>query len=552
MAADSANAPEPGVTEVTDPAAPPLLERALISVSDKRGIAELARALAEAEIEIISTGSSAEAIREAGSPVTDVSDVTGFAEMMDGRVKTLHPAIHAGILADRDNREHQEVLTRHDIEPIDLVVANLYPFTEAVAAGLGDASVIEHVDIGGPTLVRAAAKNVDFVTVVVDPDDYPAVVEAVSLGGVDATTRRRLAAKAFAHTADYEAAVARWFAGADGRGTSAGAGQAQSGAEATRAAADGEFPQLYAPSFRLQRSLRYGENPHQQAAFYVADGRPEGLADARQLGGKELSYNNLLDTDAAWGMAGDFAEPCVAIVKHANPAGLAVAEQLADAYPPALAGDPVSAFGGIVAVNRPMDGETARQLVEVFTEVVAAPDYTDEALEVLQAKQSLRILALGPPRQPEGLESRSVHGGLLAQHPDTAAEDENGWSVPTAAQPDEATRRELAFAWRTAKHTRSNAIVLTRDRAVVGVGAGQMSRVDSVRIALEKANGRGLGAALASDAFFPFRDGPDVALEAGVGAIVQPGGSVRDEEVVAACDERGVPMVATGRRHFRH
>ena len=507
------------------------LRRALVSVYDKSGLAELAAGLAEAGVELVSTGSTAAAIRAAGVAVTEVSEVTGFPEILDGRVKTLHPAVHAGLLADRSKPAHAEALAQHGIAPIDLVVANLYPFRETVAdPEVSAAEAVEMIDIGGPAMVRAAAKNSAAVGVVVDAADYPAVLAEVrEHGGLTAATRRRLAAKAFAHTAAYDADVAAWFA----RGTA--------------------FPEQLTAVWHKAQDLRYGENPHQRAAYYVERGTPWGLGSARQLHGKELSYNNLLDTDAAWAMAIDFAEPCVAIVKHTNPAGLAVADSLAEAYPRALAGDPVSAYGGIVAANGTIDADTARQIVEVFTEVVVAPGYSDEALEILRSKKNLRILEITRPRTPSApLALRSVSGGLLVQDADVAPLDDSGWRVAGAVQPDDRALAELRFAWQACKHAKSNAIVLTRDRALVGVGAGQMSRVDSVRLAVEKSGGRARGAVLASDAFFPFRDGPDVALDAGVVAIVQPGGSVRDEEVVAACDERGVPIVFTGQRHFRH
>lgn len=505
------------------------LRRALLSAYDKSGLTDFAAALVAAGVELISTGSTAQRIRGAGVPVTDVSEVTGFPELMDGRVKTLHPAIHAPILADRSKPEHLAALAEHGFTGIDLVAVNLYPFRQTVAEESVDpADAVEMIDIGGPALLRAAAKNHDAVAAVVDAADYPAILrELRERGGVSRATRLRLAGKAFAHTAAYDADVAAWFA----RGE-------PSPARLTR-------------TWRKAQDLRYGENPHQAAAYYVEDGAAVGLASARQLHGKELSYNNLLDADAAWGMAADFDEPCVAIVKHTNPAGLAVAGTLADAYPGALAGDPVSAFGGIVAANRPVDAVTARQIVEVFTEVVVAPAFTDEALEVLRAKANLRLLEVPAPGRPRRA-LRSVAGGLLVQDADSAPEAPQTWSVPTRAQPDDGLLGQLRFAWQVCKHVKSNAVVLARGRAVVGVGAGQMSRVDSVRIAVEKSGGRHDGAVLAGDAFFPFRDGPDVALDAGVVAMIQPGGSVRDADVVAACDERGVPMVLTGRRHFRH
>jgi phosphoribosylaminoimidazolecarboxamide formyltransferase / IMP cyclohydrolase len=506
------------------------VRRALVSVHDKTGLVDLARGLVDAGAEIVSTGSTAAAIRDAGLPVTDVSALTGFPEILDGRVKTLHPAVHAAILADRSKPEHLATLDEHGITPIDLVVVSLYPFRETVAATDDPAAAIEMIDIGGPTMIRAAAKNFAHVGVVTGPDDYDLVLGHLRAdGGLSERVRRDLAERAFATIAVYDAEVNAWFH----RGW--------------------DFPPLLTPVYRKVMDLRYGENPHQAAAYYTDLAGPWGIATARQLQGKELSYNNILDADAAWGMATDFAEPCVVIVKHTNPAGLAVSDSLADAYPAALAGDPVSAFGGIVAVNRPLDAATARQITEVFTEVVVAPAIEDEARAVLGGKQNLRVLEVGVvdrPRRP--LASRGVSGGLLLQDADVMAEDESGWTVPTAAKPDDALLEELTFAWQVCKHVKSNAIVLTRDRAVVGVGAGQMSRVDSVRLAVEKSDGRHTGAVLASDAFFPFRDGPDAALDAGIRAVIQPGGSVRDAEIVAACDERRVPMVMTGRRHFRH
>ena len=507
------------------------VRRALVSVYDKTGLAELARGLAGAGVQIVSTGSTAGAIRQAGVDVIEVSDVTGFPEIMDGRVKTLHPAIHGGILADRTKDSHLAALAEHGFTAIDLVVVNLYPFRDTIAdPAVTTATAIEMIDIGGPTLVRAAAKNAASVGVVVSPDDYADVLEHLQRdGGLSAATRAELAAKAFSATAAYDADVRDWLQ------------------------REQRFPARFGPVYGKAQDLRYGENPHQAAAYYTERGAPWGLGSAEQLGGKELSYNNLLDTDAAWGMAVDFTQPCIAIVKHTNPAGLAVAGTLAEAYPRALAGDPVSAFGGIVAANRELDAATAEQIVEVFTEVVVAPGFAPEALEVFRAKANLRLLRIDRPHPPAGARAvRSVSGGLLVQDADSAPEVPEEWQVPTQAEPDADTMSELRFAWQVCKHVKSNGIVLTRDRAVVGVGAGQMSRVDSVRIAVDKSAGRAAGAVLASDAFFPFRDGPDIALEAGVRAVVSPGGSVRDDEVVRACDEHGVPMVFTGRRHFRH
>ena len=507
------------------------VRRALLSVYDKSGLPELARGLAQGGVEIVSTGTTAQAVRDAGVAVTEVSEVTGFPEILDGRVKTLHPAIHAAILADRSKESHRAALSEHGIEPIDLVVVNLYPFRDTVAdPGVTADRAVEMIDIGGPTMVRAAAKNHAHVGVVTDPARYLPLLDALREdGGLSAGSRRDMAAAAFAHTASYDADVRDWLY------------------------RDDHFPPRFGPVYTKAQDLRYGENPHQAAAYYVERGEPWGLGSARQLQGKELSYNNLLDTDAAWLAASDFAEPCVAIIKHTNPAGLALGPSLAAAYPRALAGDPVSAFGGIVATNREIDAPTARQILEVFTEVVVAPGFTDEARELFAGKASLRLLEVASPETPPGARVlRSVSGGVLVQDLDHGSVDPSRWTVATDAQPDETLLAELGFAWTAAKHTKSNGIVLAADRAVVGVGAGQMSRVDSVRIAVEKSGGRVRGAVLASDAFFPFRDGPDLALEAGVTAIVQPGGSKRDDEVIAACDERGVPMLFTGERHFRH
>ncbi len=503
--------------------------RALVSCFDKAGVAEFGAALHELGVEVLSTGSTAGVLRDAGVPVTEVSEVTGFPECLDGRVKTLHPAVHAGILADRTDPAHVAELAEMELEAIDLVVVNLYPFADTVSSGAPDADVVEMIDIGGPTMVRAAAKNHGSVGVLVDPDDYPAVLDELSdTGGLSGPLRRRLAARAFQHTAAYDAAVADWFQ------------------------REHDVPAQLHLAVPVRQELRYGENPHQRAAFYALPDAA-GIAAAEQLHGKELSYNNLLDTDAAWGMAVEIEEPCVAIIKHTNPAGYAVAEELETAYARALEGDPVSAFGGIVATNRVIDAATAARITEVFTEVVIAPGYDDDALALLQAKKNLRILRVpdaarpGPARQ-----LRSVAGGLLLQDADTAEESWSDWRIVTRAQPDELTLADLRFAWIAAKHTKSNAIVLASGGQVVGVGAGQMSRVDSVRLAVERSGERHVGAVLASDAFFPFRDGPDAAAAAGVRAIVQPGGSGRDEEVIAAADEHGIPMVFTGRRHFRH
>jgi phosphoribosylaminoimidazolecarboxamide formyltransferase / IMP cyclohydrolase len=521
---------------VSDAALP--VRRALVSCFDKTGVTEFAAGLHERGVTLVSTGSTAATIRDADVPVTEVAEVTGFPECLDGRVKTLHPRIHAGILADRTDPAHVAELEELDVEAIDLVAVNLYPFERTVQAGAGDDDVIEMIDIGGPTMIRAAAKNHGSVVVLVDPADYAEVLDEIAAeGGVTSVTRRRLAAKAFRHTAAYDALVAAWFQ------------------------RDEAFPTQLGMALPRVSSLRYGENPHQAAAFYrVPSGPPEtgqigggGIADAEQLHGKALSYNNLLDTDAAWGMAVDVDEPCVAIIKHTNPAGYAFADDLETAYVRALEGDPVSAFGGIVAANRPIDGATARRISEVFTEVVIAPNYDDEALGVLTAKKNLRILRTFHADRPRGgWQLRSVAGGLLVQDADVGDEPWGEWRVAGQVAPDETTMADLRFAWLACKHTKSNAIVLAKGGQIVGVGAGQMSRVDSVRLAVERSGERHVGAVLASDAFFPFRDGPDAAAAAGVVAMVQPGGSVRDDEVVAAADEHGIAMVFTGRRHFRH
>jgi phosphoribosylaminoimidazolecarboxamide formyltransferase/IMP cyclohydrolase len=501
--------------------------RALISVYDKTGLVDLARALDAAGVELVSTGSTAAVIAEAGVSVTPVSEVTGFPEILGGRVKTLHPAIHAGILADRDVPEHATTLDEHGIAPIDLVVSNLYPFERTVAdPAVSDTAAIEMIDVGGPTMVRAAAKNHAHVAIVVDPSDYAMLAEHVAGDGIDAAIRRRLAAKAFTHTATYDAAIVSWFAG------------------------DELLPSTRVDVWHKVGDLRYGENPHQPAAFYQPS-VARGLSAAPPQQGKALSYTNLLDADAAWRMATAFDEPCVAIIKHTNPTGIAVADALAAAYPPALAGDPVSAFGGIVGCNREVDADTARQIIEVFTEVVVAPGYSPEAREIFAQRRNLRLLEVAAG-DVDVVQAQTVVGGLLVQRPDLGVDEIAGWKVVTRAAPTAAQRAVLAFAWQACRHVKSNAIVLAADRAIVGVGAGQMSRVDSVELAVRKAGDRAKGAVLASDAFFPFRDGPDAAIAAGVAAIIQPGGSKRDEDTIAACDEAGIPMLVTGQRHFRH
>jgi phosphoribosylaminoimidazolecarboxamide formyltransferase/IMP cyclohydrolase len=501
--------------------------RALISVYDKAGLPALAQALHTAGVELVSTGSTASVIADHGVPVTPVSEMTGFPEILDGRVKTLHPAVHAAILADRSVAEHGQTLAEHDIVPIDLVVSNLYPFEQTIAdPAVTAADAIEMIDIGGPTMVRAAAKNHAHVAIVVDPADYATIAGQVEDGGIDADTRRRLAVKAFTHTATYDAAIVSWFT------------------------ADEVLPSTRVDVWHKVTDLRYGENPHQPAAFYQPPS-PRALSAAPLLQGKALSYTNLLDADAAWRMATAFDAPCVAIIKHTNPTGIALADSLAEAYAPALAGDPVSAFGGIVGCNREVDADTARQVIEVFTEVVVAPAFSAEAREIFAQRRNLRLLEVTTP-DAGVVQAQTVAGGLLVQRPDLGTDADADWQVVTRAVPTDEQRRALAFAWQACRHVKSNAIVLAQDRAIVGVGAGQMSRVDSVELAVRKAGDRAKGAVLASDAFFPFRDGPDAAIAAGVSAIIQPGGSKRDDDTIAACDEAGIPMLTTGRRHFRH
>ncbi|WP_206664001.1 bifunctional phosphoribosylaminoimidazolecarboxamide formyltransferase/IMP cyclohydrolase [Thermomonospora catenispora] len=513
------------------------IKRALISVYDKTGLVELARGLHEAGVEIVSTGSTAARIADAGVPVLKVEKLTGFPECLDGRVKTLHPRVHAGLLADRRKDSHRQQLEDLDIEPFDLVVVNLYPFAETVASGAPAEACVEQIDIGGPTMVRAAAKNHHSVAVVVDPSAYDRVLEAVREGGFTLEERRRLAARAFAHTAAYDVAVASWFAG--------------SYAPDETAASD-RWPDFLGGTWERKAVLRYGENPHQRAALYT-DGEG-GLAGAEQLHGKEMSYNNYVDADAARRAAYDFAEPCVAIIKHANPCGIAVGADVAEAHRKAHECDPVSAFGGVIAVNRPVDATMAEQVAEIFTEVVVAPDFEPAALEILTRKKNIRLL-----RCPQGpaseAEFRRIDGGVLVQtvdRIDAEGDDPATWTLATGEPADEATLRDLAFAWRACRSVKSNAILLAKGGATVGVGMGQVNRVDSARLAVQRAGDRAAGSVAASDAFFPFPDGPEVLAAAGVRAIVQPGGSVRDEEVVEAMAKAGVTMYFTGVRHFFH
>ena len=512
------------------------IRRALVSVFDKRGLDRLAAALAAAGVEVVSTGSTAAALEGHGLAVTRVEELTGFPELLDGRVKTLHPRVHAGLLADRSQPGHQAELDEAGIAPFDLVVVNLYPFEETVAApDVDPALAIERIDIGGPAMVRAAAKNHAWVTVICDPADYPLAETALAAGGTTASERRALAAKAFARTAAYDTAVATWM------GPLAGPGS--------------RFPERLGVSGRLRQTLRYGENPHQGAAFYAADGPdgPWGLGAARQVAGKELSYNNLLDADAALALAAEHGgRPFATIVKHTNPCGAAFGATLEEAYAGALEGDPVSAFGGVVGLSRPLDAATAKRIAAIFTEVVVAPGFDDEALAVLAGKPSLRLVQVDPARPAGWLGVRSVAGGLLAQEPDPGADDPAGWDLQTGDPPGPELLADLALAWSVAAHVKSNAIVLARDGRIVGVGAGQQSRVDSVRIAVSKAGERAKGAAAGSDAFFPFPDGVEALAAAGVLAVAQPGGSVRDPEVTEAAAAAGMAMLHTGRRHFRH
>ncbi len=515
------------------------IHRALLSVSDKRGIVELAQALAAHGVALLSTGGTAKLLSQAGLAVTEVSAYTGFPEIMDGRVKTLHPRVHGGLLGRRGTDD--AVMREHGIEPIDLLVVNLYPFAETVARpGCSYDDGVENIDIGGPAMLRAAAKNHAHVAVAVDPADYGAVLAALAAGGTDFALRRRLAARAYAHTARYDTMVTDWLSR-----------QADAAAAA--------FPETLELRFVKKLELRYGENPHQQGAFYadaVASGT--GIAAGRQLQGKELSYNNIADADTALECVRQFDEPACVIVKHANPCGVALAATAEAAYRQAYRTDPTSAFGGIIAFNRPLDAATARAIVEQqFVEVIVAPGASDAALAATAAKANVRVLVtgeLGGPSGP-GLEYKSVGGGLLVQQRDTGAIDAGALRVVTRRAPDARELADLLFAWRVCKYVKSNAIVYARDRLTIGIGAGQMSRVVSTRIAAMKAADAGLpvrGAAMASDAFFPFRDGLDVAAEFGIGAVIQPGGSLRDDEVIAAADEHGMAMVFTGMRHFRH
>ncbi|MDF9717324.1 bifunctional phosphoribosylaminoimidazolecarboxamide formyltransferase/IMP cyclohydrolase [Nocardioides sp. ChNu-153] len=514
------------------------VRRALVSVFDKTGLETLVRGLADAGVELVSTGGSAALIAGLGLPVTKVEDLTGFPECLDGRVKTLHPRVHAGILADRRLDSHVAQLADLGVEPFDLVVVNLYPFRQTVASGASPDECVEQIDIGGPSMVRAAAKNHPSVAVLTSPAAYDEALAAVAAGGFTLAQRRQLAAQAFAHTAAYDVAVAEWFAGDYTAATDAdGAGwPAFTGSALTRSAV-----------------LRYGENPHQSAALYV-DGTG-GLAEADQLHGKEMSYNNYVDTDAARRAAADFDEPAVAIIKHANPCGIAVGADVAEAHARAHACDPVSAFGGVIAANRPVSVAMAEQVAEVFTEVVVAPDFEPGALEVLTRKKNIRVLRCAADVERPPLEVRPVSGGQLVQQADrlqAEGDDPSTWTLATGEAASPELLADLAFAWRAVRGVKSNAILLAKDGASVGVGMGQVNRVDSCRLAVERAGDRARGSVAASDAFFPFEDGPQILIDAGVAAIVQPGGSVRDELTIEAAKAAGVTMYLTGTRHFAH
>lgn len=518
------------------------IERALLSVSDKTGLIEFATLLQRFGVEIISTGGTAKALGDAGVAVRDVSEVTGFPEMMDGRIKTLHPRIHGGLLAIRDNPKHLAAMQEHEIRPIDLVVINLYPFKQTIArAGVTAEEAIEQIDIGGPAMIRSAAKNHADVAIVVDPGQYDQVATEIALknGATSLELRKKLAAAAFTHTADYDAVVAQYF----------------SRSSEAQYSDDGlSFSETANITLHKIAALRYGENPHQKAAFYrTGNSAAEGsLANAELLSGKEMSFNNYVDAEAAWKLVCDFSEPACAIIKHTNPAGVGLGRTTAEAYIKALATDPVSAFGGVVSFNRPVDAEGATEVTKIFTEVVVAPDYDAAAVEIFRTKKNLRVLRMGSIGYTEGLQYKQISGGMLLQTPDTYKLRREDLRCVTKRQPTDAETKALLFAWIVCKHTKSNAIVYARENQTVGVGAGQMSRVDSVKIGAMRANLPVQGSVLASDAFFPFRDGVDEAAKHGITAVIQPGGSIRDEEVIAAADEQGLAMVFTGIRHFRH
>jgi len=523
----------------------PKIARALISVSDKTGLIALATQLITYGIEILSTGGSAEKLRQAGIQVTEVSDYTGFPEMMDGRVKTLHPRIHGGLLQRPTDLNHKKAAQKHNIPSIELIIVNLYPFRTTVAKGADFETCVENIDIGGPAMIRAASKNHEFVTVITDPSQYDDVLAELKNndGSTTLSFRKKLAAEAYAHTASYDSAISTWFAQQLGN----------------------EYPETITFSGQKRQSLRYGENPHQSAAFYVTDSKRVGIASAIQIQGKELSYNNLNDTDAAFELVAEFTEdPAVAIIKHANPSGVAIGANLLEAYQAALACDPISAFGGILAFNRPLDGATAKLVSELFVEVIIAPDLDNVAKEILAAKKNVRVLltrTMPDPREPGHL-IKSVSGGYLLQTRDNIILDQSQLKCVTERQPTETEMRDMLFAFTVGKHVKSNTIVYAKNRATVGIGAGQMSRVDAALIAARKANDIAkmknlpqpltVGSAAASDAFFPFADGLLSVAEAGATAVIQPGGSMRDAEVIEAANKAGLAMIFTGTRHFRH
>jgi phosphoribosylaminoimidazolecarboxamide formyltransferase / IMP cyclohydrolase len=527
------------------------IRRALLSVFDKTGLVDFARALTPREVVLISTGGTAKTLRDGGLPVTDVSEITQFPEMLDGRVKTLHPKIHGGLLGMRDNATHAAAMRAHGIEGIDLLVSNLYPFEATVAKGAGFEETIENIDIGGPAMIRAAAKNHEYVTVVVDPEDYATVLAELEVndGATTPALRRHLAQIAYGRTAAYDADVSNWLAG--------------------ELAKDGDdlFPRRVTMAGRLRQSLRYGENPHQQATFYVTGGKRSGVATAEQLQGKELSYNNINDTDAAYELVAEFdpaVSPACAIIKHANPCGVALGASLADAYRKALACDPISAYGGILAFNRTLDGEAAEEIARLFTEVIIAPDADEDARGILSKRVNLRLLAAGGPPDPTaaGLTFKSVAGGFLVQTRDNGRISPDQLKIVTKRQPSETELADMLFAFTVCKHVKSNTIVYAKNGQTAGIGAGQMSRVDSARIAAIKAKEAAqaagwpqpltVGSAAASDAFFPFADGLLAVAEAGATAVIQPGGSIRDDDVIKTADDAGLTMAFTGIRHFRH
>lgn len=516
------------------------IRRALISVYDKTGLAELATALHEAGVEIVSTGSTAAVIAAAGVPVTRVEQLTGFPECLDGRVKTLHPAVHAGLLAQTDLPGHQRQLSDLGIEPFELLVSNLYPFEQTVASGADPAECVEQIDIGGPAMVRAGAKNHATVAVITSPGSYQDVAAAVRDGGFTLPQRRRLAARAFAHTAAYDAAVASWFAASYAP---------------DEVASDSGWPDVTGALWTRRDVLRYGENPHQRAALYVRDGAGGGIATAEQLHGKAMSYNNYVDADAARRAAFDFAEPCVAIMKHANPCGIAIGEDLAQAHRKAHACDPVSAFGGVIAANGVVTADLAGQIAEIFTEVVIAPDFEPAALDILTRKKNVRLLRCAAPGSAAAIDSRPVSGGLLMQTADRVAEPgdrADGWRLAAGPAASPGVLRDLGFAWRACRSVKSNAILLAAGQASVGIGMGQVNRVDAARLAVARAGDRASGSVAASDAFFPFPDGLQVLADAGVRAVAEPGGSVRDVDVIAAAEAAGISLYLTGVRHFYH